>query len=131
MGYPQYACAEALKQSNNRLEEAGEMLLNDLETLIAVSRPERKTKEDDDEPRNVLPEDASHVPQLLSLGAELDEARALLEIHGNRLDRAAEELLQKNEGSTQDWVGDLLQRARTVAEKRGRREIVIDCSRFI
>ncbi|CAF0942437.1 unnamed protein product [Adineta ricciae] len=118
MGYPQYACAEALKQSNNRLEEAGEMLLNDLETLIAASRPERKNKEDDDEPTNVLPEDASHVPQLLSLGAELDEARALLEIHGNRLDRAAEELLQKNQDSTQDSMADLLQRARVAAEKR-------------
>ncbi|CAF1158578.1 unnamed protein product [Adineta ricciae] len=118
MGYPQCACAEALKQSNNRLEEAGEMLLNDLETLIAVSRPERKTKEDDDEPTNVLPEDASHVPQLLSLGAELDEARALLEIHGNRLDRAAEELLQKNQDPTQDSMADLLQRARVLAEKR-------------
>jgi uncharacterized UBP type Zn finger protein len=89
MGYPRRACAEALKQANNRLEEAGEMLLTNADTLIAASRPTREDRDDDDFQETELMEDGSHIPQLIALGAEPEQARALLEIHGNRLDRAA------------------------------------------
>ncbi|CAF2106239.1 unnamed protein product [Rotaria magnacalcarata] len=100
MGYPRRACAEALKQSNNHLEQASEMLLTNIDTLITAGRLSRHDGDDDDDDGaayqdSVLMEDATHIPQLVALGAELEEARALLEIHGNRLDRAAEELLQR------------------------------------
>lgn len=127
MGYPRRACAEALKQSNNRLEEAGEMLLTNLDTLITASRPTRDDDDIDQEPE--LMEDATHIPQLVALGAELEEARALLQIHGNRLERAAEELLQKSRTSAatttadteQDLMADLFERAQAIAEKRGKK----------
>jgi hypothetical protein len=71
-------------------------------------------------------EDATHIPQLIALGAELEEARALLEIHGNRLDRAAEELLQKfkepmETTTEQNPMGNLFERARAIVEKRGKK----------
>lgn len=126
MGYPRRACAEALKQSNNRLEEAGEMLLMNLDTLIAASRPIKGDRDEDRVEETELMEDASHIPQLIALGAELEEARALLQIHGNRLDRAAEELLQQSRNpvtteSEQNPEEDLLERARAVTEKRGKK----------
>lgn len=126
MGYPRRACAEALKQSNNRLEEAGEMLLMNLDTLIAASRPIKGDRDEDRVEETELMEDASHIPQLIALGAELEEARALLQIHGNRLDRAAEELLQQSRNpvttaSKQNPEEDLLERARAVTEKRGKK----------
>jgi uncharacterized UBP type Zn finger protein len=128
MGYPRRACAEALKQANNRLEEAGEMLLTNADTLIAASRPTREDRDDDDFQENELMEDGSHIPQLIALGAEPEQARALLEIHGNRLDRAAEELLQKFKDSTvttteQDPLADLFKRAREIVEKRSKKKI--------
>lgn len=126
MGYPRRACAEALKQSNNRLEEAGEMLLTNLDTLITASRPMKADRDEDHAEETELMEDASHIPQLIALGAELEEARALLQIHGNRLDRAAEELLQQSKTSVtteteQNPREDLLERARAVAEERGKK----------
>ena len=126
MGYPRRACAEALKQSNNRLEEAGEMLLMNLDTLIAASRPIKEDRDEDRVEETELMEDASHIPQLIALGAELEEARALLQIHGNRLDRAAEELLQQSKNSVtteseQNSEEDLFERARSVTEKRGKK----------
>jgi uncharacterized UBP type Zn finger protein len=127
MGYPRRACAEALKQVNNRLEEASEILLTNLDTLIAVSQPTRDNNDDDDDQEIQLMEDATHIPQLIALGAEFEEARALLEIHGNRLDRAAEELLQKiknpevtNTEQSTITTTDLFERAHAIAEKRGK-----------
>jgi uncharacterized UBP type Zn finger protein len=124
MGYPRRACAEALKQTNNRLEEASEILLTNLDTLIAASQPTRDNNDDDDQEIQLL-EDATHIPQLIALGAEFEEARALLEIHGNRLDRAAEELLQKIKNPVvtnmeQSPMTDLFERAQAIAEKRGK-----------
>jgi len=127
MGYPRRVCAEALKQSNNRLEEASEMLLTNLDTLITATQTARGNNDDDDGDQEMeLMEDVTHIPQLLALGAELEEARALLEIHGNRLDRAAEELLQKIQNpivttTEQDPTANLFERAREIAEKRGRK----------
>ncbi len=127
MGYPRRACAEALKQANNRLEEAGEMLLTNLDTLLTASQPTREDLHDDERNQETeLMEDATHIPQLIALGAELEEARALLEIHGNRLDRAAEELLQKlkepMETTTEENpMGNLFERARAIVEKRGKK----------
>ncbi|UJR33117.1 hypothetical protein I4U23_020574 [Adineta vaga] len=131
MGYPRRACAEALKQSNNRLEEAGEMLLINLDTLITASQPEREDKEDENSLVTELMEDATHIPQLLSLGAEYEEARALLEIHGNRLDSAVEELLQRIQNPTQtnttlDSMEDLFKRARTIVEQRAAKKARLD-----
>jgi len=124
MGYPRRACAEALKQTNNRLEEASEILLTNLDTLIAASQPTRDNNDDDDQEIQLM-EDATHIPQLIALGAEFEEARALLEIHGNRLDRAAEELLQKIKNpvvtnTEQSLMTDLFERAQAIAEKRGK-----------
>lgn len=129
MGYPRRACAEALKQSNNRLEDAGEMLLTNLDALVAASRPTREDHDEDRMEETELMEDASHIPQLIALGAEMDEARALLEIHGNRLDRAAEEFLQQSKNSVtteteQDPKESLLERARAVTEERGKKKRV-------
>lgn len=124
MGYPRRVCAEALKQSNNRLEEAGEMLLTNFETLQAACRSAREHREE--EP--ALTEDPTLIPQLIELGADYEEARALLDIHGNRLERAAEELLQKlrnpspTAGVEQNPTADLLERARVAVEKRGNRK---------
>ena len=132
MGYPRRVCAEALKQSNNRLEEASEMLLTNFDTLLTASRPAKEEKEDDNrELEAELMEDASHIPQLVALGAELEEARALLEIHGNRLDRAAEELLQKLKDPVttdvqQSPMEDLLERARKIVEKRAEKKARTD-----
>lgn len=132
MGYRRRVCAEALKQSNNRLEEASEMLLTNIDMLITASDI---SKDDDnhidDQEESVLPEDPTHIPQLIALGAEPEEARALLEIHGNRLDRAAEELLQRLKDSAtattttseSDQLSDLLERARDVIEERGNENI--------
>ena len=127
MGYPRRACAEALKQSNNRLEDASEMLLNNIETLIAVSRPSAAHDEDDVEQEADLVEDLAHLPELIALGAEPEVARALLTIHGNRLDRAAEEFLQKcksvfNTTAEEDPVNALLERARRIVNQRGKTE---------
>jgi len=124
MGYPRRACAEALKQTNNRLEEASEILLTNLDTLIAASQPTRDNNDDDDQEIQLM-EDATHIPQLIALGAEFEEARALLEIHGNRLDRAAEELLQKIKNpvvtnTEPSPLTDLFERAQAIAEKRGK-----------
>jgi len=121
MGYPRRVCAEALKQSNNHLEDAGEMLLTNIDTLLVANRSTKDDREQDD----VQPEDSTHIPQLISLGAEYEEARALLQIHGNRLERAAEELLQKLKNSVtteqqQQPISDLFERARTIVEKRGK-----------
>jgi len=128
MGYSRRACAEALKQSNNRLEEAGEMLLTNLDTLMVASRSTQNNNDDDKDLEQALMEDPTHIPQLIALGAEFEEARALLEVHGNRLDRAAEELLQKFKNPTitdtnteQSPVADLFERARVVAENRGKK----------
>jgi uncharacterized UBP type Zn finger protein len=125
MGYPRRACAEALKQANNRLEEAGEMLLTNVDTLIAASRP--TTEDDDDHQDTELMEDATHIPQLIALGAEPEEARALLEIHGHRLERAAEEFLQKLRdpmitNTEEDPLANLLERARSMTEERGEKK---------
>jgi uncharacterized UBP type Zn finger protein len=126
MGYPRRVCAEALKQSNNRLEEASDMLLTNFDTLLTACRPAKEDKEDDDRAiETELMEDATLIPQLIALGAEPEEARALLEIHGNRLDRAAEELLQKlkdpvTTDEQQSPMEDLFERARKVVEKRGK-----------
>lgn len=124
MGYPRRACAEALKQSNNRLEDAGEMLLTNLDTLITAVRSTRDDRDEDRIEETELMEDASHIPQLIALGAEMEEARALLEIHGNRLDRAAEEFLQSKNPATTETEQvpreDLFERARNVTEKRGK-----------
>jgi hypothetical protein len=128
MGYPRRACAEALKQANNRLEEAGEMLLTNIDTLIAASQATRDDNHNDDgDQETELMEDGTHIPQLIALGAEFEEARALLDIHGNRLDRAVEELLQKLSNpivtnTEQDSMGNLIERARTVVEKRGKKK---------
>jgi len=128
MGYPRRACAEALKQANNRLEEAGEMLLTNIDTLIAASQATRDDNHNDDRDQETeLMEDATHIPQLIALGAEFEEARALLDIHGNRLDRAVEELLQKlsnpiGTNTEQDSMGNLIERARTVVEERGKKK---------
>jgi uncharacterized UBP type Zn finger protein len=128
MGYPRRACAEALKQANNRLEEASEMLLTNIDTLIAASQPTRDDNHNDDgDQETELMEDATHIPQLIALGAEFEEARALLEIHGNRLDRAVEELLQKLSNpivtnTEQDSMGNLIERARSVVEERGKKK---------
>ena len=124
MGYPRRACAEALKQSNNRLEEASEMLLTNVDTLITASRSATEERDDDGDQELELMEDAAHIPQLVALGAEVEEARALLEIYGNRLDRAVDDLLQRNQNlttanTTQAPAEDLLERARTVVENRG------------
>lgn len=127
MGYPRRPCAEALKQSNNRLEEASEMLLNNIETLIAVSRPSATHEDDDDAEREAdLVEDLTHLPQLIALGAEPEIARALLTIHGNRLERAAEEFLQKCKSvadatTEDDSVNNLLERAQKITDRQGRR----------
>lgn len=125
MGYPRRACAEALKQSNNRLEDAGEMLLTNLDTLITAVRSTRDDRDEDRIEETELMEDASHIPQLIALGAEMEEARALLEIHGNRLDRAAEEFLQSKNPATTETEQvpreDLFERARNVTEKRGKK----------
>ncbi|CAF4290162.1 unnamed protein product, partial [Rotaria magnacalcarata] len=75
----------ALKQSNNHLEQASEMLLTNIDTLITAGRLSRHDGDDDDDDDgaayqdSVLMEDATHIPQLVALGAELEEARALLE----------------------------------------------------
>ena len=127
MGYPRRACAEALKQANNRLEEAGEMLLTNLDTLITASRPARGDRDDDDgHQESELMDDGTLIPQLIALGAEPEQARALLEIHGNKLERAAEELLQtfKNPAVTtaeQDPMVNLFERARTIVEERSKK----------
>lgn len=85
MGYPRRACAEALKQTNNRLEDASDMLIANLDTLMAAMEEERPA-----------PVDTSvHVPELVALGADPDVAQALLTIHNGQLERAAEEFLQK------------------------------------
>ncbi|CAF0744048.1 unnamed protein product [Adineta steineri] len=127
MGYPRRACVEALKQSNNRLEEASEMLLTNLDTLITASRVAKRGNEDDDDQETELMEDATHIPQLIALGAEFEEARALLEIHGNRLERAVEELLQKAqdpyETMHEHYEPSLFERARTAVEKRMAKKI--------
>ncbi|CAF4954494.1 unnamed protein product, partial [Rotaria socialis] len=47
MGYLRRACAEALKQSNNRLEQASEMLLTNIDTLITAGRLSRHDDDDD------------------------------------------------------------------------------------
>ena len=125
MGYPRRACAEALKQSNNRLEDASEMLLNNIETLIAVSRPSATLEDDDAEQEADLVEDLTHLPQLIALGAEPEIARALLTIHGNRLERAAEEFLQKcktlaDTTTDDDSMNNLLERARQITDRQGR-----------
>ncbi len=127
MGYPRRVCAEALKQSNNRLEEASEMLLTNLDTLITATQTARGNNDDDGDQEMELMDDVTHIPQLLALGAELEEARALLEIHGNRLDRAVEELLQKLSNpivtnTEQDSMGNLIERARSVVEERGKKK---------
>jgi hypothetical protein len=129
MGYPRRACAEALKQANNRLEEASEMLLTNLDTLITASRPARGNRDDDDDDGHQeaeLMDDGTLIPQLIALGAEPEQARALLEIHGNKLERAAEELLQTFKNSTvttaeQDPMANLFERARTIVEKRSKK----------
>jgi len=134
MGYPRRACAEALKQANNRLEEAGEMLLTNVDTLIAASQPIRDDNHNDDgDQETELMEDVTHIPQLIALGAEFEEARALLDIHGNRLDRAVEELLQKLSNpmvtnTEQDSMGNLIERARTVVEERGKKKKIFICA---
>jgi uncharacterized protein YjgD (DUF1641 family) len=125
MGYPRRVCAEALKQSNNRLEEASDMLLTNFDMLLTASRPDKEDNDDDREQEMELMEDATHIPQLIALGAEFEEARALLEIHGNRLDRAAEELLQKSKDPVttdmqQNPMENLFERAREIVEKRGK-----------
>lgn len=136
MGYPRRACAEALKQSNNRLEEAGEMLLTNLDMLIAASKPTRNNSHNDGDQEPELIEDPTHIPQLIALGAELEEAQALLQIHGNRLDRAAEEFLQKFKDpatvttttladTQQDSMTNLLERAQAVIEKRGNYILIV------
>jgi uncharacterized UBP type Zn finger protein len=127
MGYPRHACAEALKQANNRLEEASEMLLTNFDTLVAISRPTQEDNDNDGDQETELMDDVTHIPQLIALGAEPEEARALLEIHGNRLDRAAEELLQKFKNPTvtnteQNPLENLFERARVTAEKRGKKK---------
>jgi len=125
MGYPRRVCAEALRQANNCLEEASEMLLTNFDMLLTASRPAREDHDDDREQETELMEDATHIPQLIALGAEFEEARALLEIHGNRLDRAAEELLQKLKDpvtttTEQNTMENLFERAREIVEKRGK-----------
>ncbi|CAF4241636.1 unnamed protein product, partial [Adineta steineri] len=74
-----------------------------------------------------LMEDATHIPQLIALGAEFEEARALLEIYGNRLERAVEELLQKTQDSYgtmhEHYEPSLFERARTAVEKRMTKKI--------
>ncbi|CAF3173991.1 unnamed protein product [Rotaria socialis] len=133
MGYLRRACAEALKQSNNRLEQASEMLLTNIDTLITAGRLSRHDDDDDGAAyqESVLMEDATHIPQLVALGAELEEARALLEIHGNRLDRAAEELLQRYKdpittNSEPDRITDIFERARKAVEKRNAKKAKLD-----
>ncbi|CAF2852186.1 unnamed protein product [Rotaria sp. Silwood2] len=137
MGYPHRACAEALKQSNNRLEEASEMLLTNIDTLVTVtqlSKDDHNNNDDDDDDsgnqESELIDDGTLIPQLIALGAEPEQARALLEIHGNRLDRAAEELLQKFKNSivstTDEQMPNLFERARKVAEKRTAKKARLD-----
>ncbi|CAF3683419.1 unnamed protein product [Rotaria sordida] len=130
MGYPRRVCAEALKQANNRLEEASEMLLTNLDTLLTASRlskDDNNNNDDDDDDHggnqeSELMDDGTLIPQLIALGAEPEQARALLEIYGNRLDRAAEELLQKFKNpmvtNTDDQMSNLFERARKIVEKR-------------
>lgn len=100
------------------------MLLINVDALIAASRLAKNDREHVDDEEPALVEDASHLPQLVALGAEYEEARALLDIHGNRLDRAVEEFLQRNQqaataNTTQGAVDDLLERARGAVEGRG------------
>ncbi|CAF0848033.1 unnamed protein product [Rotaria sordida] len=130
MGYSRRVCAEALKQANNRLEEASEMLLTNLDTLLTASRlskDDNNNNDDDDDDHggnqeSELMDDGTLIPQLIALGAEPEQARALLEIYGNRLDRAAEELLQKFKNpmvtNTDDQMSNLFERARKIVEKR-------------
>ncbi|CAF1012608.1 unnamed protein product [Rotaria sp. Silwood1] len=135
MGYPRRACAEALKQANNRLEEASEMLLTNIDTLVTVSRLSADDHNDDDggassNQEGELIDDGTLIPQLVALGAEPEQARALLEIHDNRLDRAAEELLQKFRNpigtTTDDQMSNLFERARKIVEKRAAKRARLD-----
>ena len=132
MGYPRRTCAEALKQSNNRLAEASEILLTNIDILLTATEEPARTDEHDDEdvPDDESVNDATHVPQLIALGAEPEEARALLEIHGHRLDLAAEELLRKIDTPTtttdddQSRLNDLKQRACVILDRRGKHRCV-------
>ena len=124
MGYPRRACAEALKQANNYLEEASEMLLTNIDVLVSASEP---VGEDTDDQEAELMDDATQIPQLMALGAEYEEARGLLRMHGNQLDRAADEFLQKFKDSVtanteRDPTANISERERTVVEKRGRKK---------
>jgi hypothetical protein len=127
MGYARRICAEALKQSNNRVEQATEMLLNQKEMLKLSSQSSASPDEDNqyiELPLAVEP-DSNLMAELISLGAEPDVAQALLIIHGNQLEKAAEELLQKSLhpsktcSSTPSTV-ELLERAKRIEQKRGK-----------
>ena len=131
MGYPRRTCAEALKQTNNRLAEASEILLTNIDILVSATEAPQTDEHDEDEdvPDDEPMNDAAHIPQLIALGAEPEEARALLEIHGHRLDLAAEELLRKIETPTpvdddESRLNDLNQRARAIVDKRGKNRCV-------
>ena len=128
MGYPRRVCAEALKHANNHLEEASEMLLTNLDTLMAGI-------DDDEKPK--LADTIAQVPELVALGADPDVARALLTIHNGQLERAAEEFLQKFQNSQNtttttsgaDLTAELFERAENIlnqveekSAKRIRRE---------
>ena len=115
MGYRRRLCAEALKHANNRLEEASDMLLTSMDTLMAGM--------EDEKPKAV--DTASQIPELVALGADPDVARALLAIHNGQLDRAAEEFLQKFQNSqTTDAnpTAEILDREEETNVKRLRRE---------
>jgi hypothetical protein len=128
MGYPSGVCAEALKQANNKLEEATDMLLNHADILMVTiqSKKKQKTTTFSNDDQQVTPaNETAQLAQLIALGAEPEIAHALLTIHGNQVERAAEEFVQRmsqfaTASSSDVDIINLIERARQIIDRQGR-----------
>lgn len=125
LGYDERLCAEALKQSDNRLEQAGEILLTNPDILLSTS-----DVADDDEYEDI---DSDHqdeseltantdrlnrITELIALGADEQVANALLKIHNDNLERAASEFFQmsNDQSSTEKLLERAQKRMKTSSE---------------
>ncbi|CAF0805452.1 unnamed protein product [Didymodactylos carnosus] len=106
MGYSKRSCAEALKQTNNNLEQALEALLTNPDVLLTAAAASRQPldifddlegEEDGNDVNNTQTVSDEHVSHLANLGFEPESAKLALEIESNNLENAANYLMQNSD----------------------------------